>query len=462
METNEYMEKLFYPKSVAMIGASSTRQWHLLGIIERKYEGDFYLVSKNEDEILGIKCVKDISELPDGIDHVIIAVNRKKLKETIEQCIKKKFFTLHIFTAGGSEFDEEGVEIEREVHRLIKGSGTRAIGSNCMGVYCPAGKISYGPVFSENVGPVSFVSQSGDLTTQFVIRENFSKVYFSKVASIGNSVDLKISDFIDYFNSDEETEIIAVYFEGFTKFDRNEGINLIRSLKNNKKPLLFLRGGITAQGKRAIASHTGTIASDDGIWEGIYKQTNILKVNSFEELIDTTMAFNYCKDLYPKVKSIVLIGWSGGKLVLSTDQLAHRGIDVPEIAPATRSKMKQMISIGSIRNPIDLPWIGREDKYHEICKLAINEDYIGGVILETGVWEKFDERFDKYFDNLMKNFAVAKENGKPFLACLPESPLYAQREEYRNKLLSNGIPVFSTLIRAAKAFVNLYTYSQRL
>ncbi len=441
-----------------MIGAASKREWQILGIKLRNYKGKFYLVSKNDEEILGLKCHKDISEIPDEIDHAIIAVNRMKLKETIMQCIQKKFYMLHIFTAGGSEFDEKGVEIEREVHKIIKESNIRAIGSNCMGVYSPGGRISYAPIFAEKVGSTAFVSQSGDLTTQFIIRENHRGVYFSKAASIGNSVDLKISDFINYFNSDDKTEIIAVYFEGFTKFDENEGQKLWKALKENKKPLLFLRGGSSSQGKRAIESHTGTIASDDRVWEAVYKQTSALKVESFEELIDTTMAFNYCKNLYPKYKSIVLIGWSGGKLVVSTDQLAQLGIDVPEIDPSTRAKMKAMISIGSVRNPVDLPWIAREDKYHEICKLAINEDYIGGAILETGVWEELDERFEKYFGNLVKNYLSAKEMGKPFLVVLPHSRLHAQREEYKNRLQEKGICSFPTLLRAARAFAKLYEF----
>ena len=460
LETKDYMEKLFYPKSIAMIGAADKRIWQILGIKERNYEGDFYLVSRNDEEIKGTKCLQDISELPDEIDHVIIAVNRRKLKATINQCIRKKFHTLHLFTAGGSEYDEEGVEIEREVHEIIKNSDIRAIGTNCMGIYSPEGKVSYAPIFSEKVGSVAFVSHSGDLTTQFVVRVNHYGVYFSKAASIGNSVDLKISDFIEYFNSDEKTEIISVYFEGFTRFDDQEGRRLWKALKQNTKPLLFLRGGTTLQGKRAAASHTGTIASDDRIWDSVYKQTSALKVDSFDELVDTTMAFNYCKNLYPTSKTLILIGWSGGKAVLSTDQVVRLGIDVPEIREPTRSKMQEMISIGSVKNPLDLPWISREAKYPRICKLAISEDYVGGAILETGAPDTFDERFERNFENIVKIAEFAKKR-KPFLISLPHSRFHRQREKYKNRLIQIGIPVFPSLIRAAKAFLNLYKYQKR-
>ncbi|MFX1293980.1 MAG: CoA-binding protein [Promethearchaeota archaeon] len=458
MEIKNYIDKLFNPKSIAIIEAASKRFWQISGTINWRGKENIYLVSKKEDEIYGIKCYQDISKLPDKIDLTMISVNRNRLKETVKTCIEKKFYIIHIFTAGGAEFDEKGEEIEHEIYELIKNSHIRAIGPNCMGVYSPEGKITYSPPFSEKPGSVAFVSQSGDITTQFILRENNYGVYFSKVASIGNSIDLTTSDFINYFSSDKKTEIIGVYFEGFTQFNEKEGIKLLNALKKNKKPLLFLRGGTTIQGKRAIKSHTGTIATDNGIWGAIFKQTSALKVDSFNELIDSTMAFNYYKNFNQKVKSLVLVGWSGGKAVLSTDQVVQLGIDVPEISAPTRNKMEEMISIGSVSNPLDLPWIGREDKYVEICKLAINEDYIGGVIFETGTWEKFDERFNKYFKNLVKIFNYTKQLRKPFFVSLPYSHLYKQREEYKNKLIEIGIPVFPSILRAAKTFLNLYEF----
>ncbi|NVM56161.1 MAG: CoA-binding protein [Candidatus Helarchaeota archaeon] len=461
METKDYMEKLFYPKSIAMIGASSKRIWQITGITGRKYEGTLYLVSENDDEILGIKCFRDISELPEYIDHAIIAVNRKKLVETIEKCIEKKVQTLHIFTAGASEYDKEGIKIEREVYDLIKSSEVRAIGPNCMGIYSPEGRYSYNPAFSEKAGSIALVSQSGDLTSQFVRKENFYGVYFSKAVSLGNSIDLTISDFVDYFSSDDKTEMITVYFEGFPHFDETEGKRLWNVLRKTKKPLLILRGGVSDRGKIAAASHTGTIATDDRIWESIYKQTSALKVNTYEELIDSTMAFYYCKELLPKMKSIVLVTWSGGFAVLSTDRIVELGVDVPEIASTTQEQMRNMISIGSVRNPLDLPWISRREKYPKICNLAINESYIGGIILETGTWDRLDERFNIYFNNLMNVFENTKRQGKPFLISLPYSHNFKQREKFKNRLLARGIPVFPSILRAAKAFLNLFKFYEQ-
>ncbi|MHA1268348.1 MAG: CoA-binding protein [Candidatus Helarchaeota archaeon] len=464
MNSQTYFDKLFYPKSIAIIEASSRIPWYIKGIIEWNYKGDLYLISKKEEEVLGIRCYKDISEIPDGIDLGIIAVNRKKLIDIINKCIAKKFYNLHIFSAGLGEYDEYGLSIERELYELLKNSKTRAIGPNCMGIYSPEGRFSYSPYFSKsicNANCVSFVSHSGDLTTRYVIKLNQHGVFFSNVASIGNSIDLRFSDFLNYFINNSKTDIIMGYFEGFSQFGPPEGKKLLEILKNNKKPLLLLRGGVTGQGKRSVKSHTGTIASDSNVWNSIFKQSNALKMETYEELIDTTIAFYFCKNLYPKVKSILLITWSGGKAVLGVDRIVNLGIDVPEIQEPVKSKLKSMISIGSIANPLDLPWIGRHDKFPEICKIALNEPYIGGVIFETFAPLQFDDRFKIYYANILKIANYCKKVKKPFLLSLPYTNI-VQREQLKKDFIKDRIPIFPSIERAARAFLNLFIYQIKI
>jgi len=463
LKTKDYIEKLFYPKSIAIIGASSKRTWQIMGITERNYEGSLYLVS-NEPEILGIKCYKELSQLPDEIDLAIIAITKKRVKNIIKQCIEKKFYNLHIFTAGLGEYDESGMELERQIFEMLENSNTRAIGPNCMGVYSTVGRIAYNPFFSKeqcDKNCVAFVSHSGDLTTRYVIKQNDYGVRFSNVASIGNSVSLKFTDFIEYFCGDEKTSIIAGYFEGFSKFRKFEGKKLLEVLKNGKKPILLLRGGVTERGKKAVNSHTGTIASNTHIWDSIFAQTNTIKVETYDELVDSTITFYYCQDLYPKNSNLLLITWSGGLAVLGTDRIIKLGLDLPEIQEPTKSKMQSMISIGSISNPLDLPWIVREEKYPEICKLAINEPYIGGVIFETLAPFEFDTRHEIYFNNIVKIINHTKKAKKPFIVALPYTNA-VRRERLKNNFLKKGVPVIPSIERAAKAFLNLYKYKNRM
>jgi len=458
---NEEINRMFFPKSIAIIEASSRRPWQVQGIIERDFKGKLYLVSK-EEEIFGIKCFKNVSELPDNIDHAVISVNRHKLQDLIQACIDKNFRTLHIFAAGGAEFDEKGEEIEKKLHDLIKGN-IRAIGPNCMGLYSPEGRISYSPEFSnETKGNIALVSHSGDITTQFIVMLNSVGVHFSKAASIGNSIDLRIADFIEYYDSDEKTEIICVYFEGLSRFDKNDGTRLFKVLKKTKKPILFLRTGVSKVGKRAILSHTGSMASSNNIWNGIYKQTNMIKIDSYENFLNTAMAFHYYQNMYPKLKSLLLIVWSGGKAVITTDQISSLGIEMPEIRDPTRTKLKSMISIGSISNPMDLPWIFRDEKFSSICNLAISEDYIGGTILEIAAPKDLDERFMRVVNNILKVYKHSQEQKKPFLLSLIHNRFPKSREEVKDIFVKEGVPVFPTIFGAAKSFLNMYEYQSRL
>ncbi|NVM54211.1 MAG: CoA-binding protein [Candidatus Helarchaeota archaeon] len=457
------MDKLFYPKSIAYIGATKRRIWNIAGILERGYKGNLYIVSEKEQEILGIKCYQSISELPDKIDLTVIAITKKKLKDIIKKCIEKKFYTLHIFSAGLGEYDKPGIELECGIHEMLKNSDTRAIGPNCMGVYSTGGRISYNPSFSKKIctsGCVAFVSHSGDLTSRYVSEANYYGINFSAAASIGNTISLKFSDFIEYFCSDEKTDIITGYFEGFSQFREFEGRELLKVLKENKKPILILRGGVTEKGAKTASSHTGSISSNSKIWRSVIAQTGIINTDTYEELMDSTIAFYYCKDLYPEVNSLILITWSGGTAALGVDRIINLGVEVPEIQDPARSEMQSMISIGSVANPLDLPWIEREEKYPEICKIAIREPYVGGVIIEAFAPRRFDKHHEIFYNNIMKIANFSRGAKKPFLMSLPYSK-GIQREKYKDILIKDRIPVFPSVERAARAFSNLYKYKSK-
>ena len=455
-----YFEKLFYPKTIAFIGASNKRMWQLRGYVDRNYQGKLYFVSKGSDKIFDINCVKDVTDLPDGIDHAIIAVNRNQLIDIVKKCVIKNFATIHIFSAGTGEFDEEGRKIEDEIYNLLKNSSTRAIGPNCMGLYSTGGRFTFNASFKKDPsGNVAIISQSGDLTERFVNNLNYLGVDFSVGASIGNSISLNITDLIQYLNDDDGTEIISVYFEGFSRYHIKEGRKLFELLKKVSKPLIFLRTGKTDAGKRSAESHTGSLTTSNQIWNAVFSQTNTIQVRSFEELIDTTLAFNHYKDLLPKEIGILLITWSGGNATIASDLITQLGATVPEFSVKTKAKLKRLIRFGGVVNPLDLPWKNFSDEYSKIAQIAIEEPYIGGVLAET--YQPHDENaWDNYFENLLFLKNLCNKQRKPFFLSLPFAG-YQDREEYRKKIIETGVPIFPSFERAAKAFLNLYYYKKK-
>ena len=468
----DFFEKLFYPKTLAFIGANPRRIWHLSGYINRFPKDSLYIVSnyydelmeKHEEFIKGANIYRDISDIPDEIDHSIISVSRNRLLNTIKECLKKKFYTIHVFSAGTGEFDEKGFKIESELYELFKNNeNSRLVGPNCMGIYSPRGKFSYSGRFSEQAGNFALVSQSGDLTNRIVSSLNTRGAYFSFAASVGNSISLRTSDLIDFYNKDENTDVILSYMEGFSQFRKSEfeGRIFFESLKNSKKPLLLLKGGISEIGKRAASSHTGSLASQNEIWNSIFKQTNAIPIVSFEELIDTAVLFRFCSNCEPKYNSILMITWSGGSSVLGVDSIArlNAGIDVPAIREPTNSKMKELIRVGSITNPLDLPDVRDDEIRFELFRLAVSEDYISGAIrLSTGPkWRGMDqdkEAIEKYYADLVRYKEICTNLGKPFMLTIPNS----NDMDFRKKLIELEIPAFSSFSRAAKAFSNLYRY----
>lgn len=461
MEQINYFQKLFYPKTIAFIGASNKRIWQLRGYVDREFQGKLYLVSKGSEKIFDIDCLKDVADLPDFIDHAIIAVNRDQLIDVVTKCINKRFATIHIFSAGTGEFDEEGRKIEDKIYNLLKNSSTRAIGPNCMGLYSTGGRFSFNASFkADPIGNVAIISQSGDLTERFVGNLNYLGVDFSVGASIGNSISLNVTDLIQYFNDDHRTEIISVYFEGFSRYHYKEGRRLFELLKKAKKPIIFLRTGKTDAGKRSAVSHTGSLTTSNQIWNAVFSQTNTIQVRSFEELVETTLAFNHYKDLLPQEKGILLITWSGGNATIATDLITQLGAIVPEFSIETKEKLKNLIRFGGVVNPLDLPWKNFSNEYSKIAKIAIEEPYIGGVLVET--YRPFDKNtWDNYFENLLYLKNLCHEQRKPFFLSLPFTA-FQNREKYRKKIIEMGVPVFPSFEKAAKAFLNLYNYREKL
>jgi acyl-CoA synthetase (NDP forming) len=476
------LDLLFSPKSVVIFQAKAQFSYFITGFQTQGFNTEnLYLISPTEDEILGIKCYKSIDDLPiDVIDYLILAVRREKLIQTLNEFLdKKKVHFIHFFTAGTGEFDEVGGEIEKQLYEILnnKEIKTRAIGPNCMGVYSTKGHTAYLPVFPNISGNIGLIYHSGDLTSK-TITYGFSryKLTFSKCASIGNCVDLQVSDFLKYFNQDEETEVICVYFEGFNKYHKSEGRELLDTLKKMRKPVLFLRGGKSKRGQSAVLTHTGSLGTDDKIWQAIYKQTGVIEVTSdLDEVIDYLYIFNdFFKknhglpfekqmDLYPKGKNALVILWSGGLGILDTDILIENGINMPLFDDEIKDKLMDIypLKVGSLSNPLDMPWMGNSEKYLEICLAAIAEN-IDLVIMHTDSGPKRDdERFKKRYNNLLKIKEHCAAQNKIFILILPEYP-NKSRARYFWQLIEDGFIVYPSIQKVAKAFLAIHDYGKRL
>ena len=476
-ETSNNFDLMFNPKTVMFYGANPKTSFFISGFIRQNYDlNNLYLVSSKLDTIMDIKCYKTVDEVPaESFDLVILSVRRSILIETLEDILlKKKVKFFHIFTAGTGEADDIGVEIESQLKKILnQHSDTRAIGPNCMGIYSPKGKIAYYSSFPVEIGNIGLIFQSGDLHSKMVkFGSTRYDLRFSKGVSVGNCMDIQISELLRYFNKDIDTDIICVYQEGFSPFTKEEGKRLLGVMKKMKKPVLYMRGGKTVRGQTAVLTHTGAIATSKNIWKAIFKQTPAIEVkSSLDELIDYTYMFykyfNYFKTSnkpikYPENKRALVILWSGGFGILATDTLTELGIVLPHFTGAALEELKAIYpsKIGSLANPFDLPWVTSKREYLDVCKTAI-DDNIDLVIVETDAWSDLEsDHFKGYYHNLTEIKKHVESLNKVFTIILHEYPSESRKKFYA-MLIADNFLVYPNIDIAAKSFLKLYEYGQK-
>ncbi len=471
------LELLFKPTNVLIFEAKPKISFFIEGFVRQRFDLEkLYLVSPKEDELLGIKCFKSIDDVPaDTIDLLILSIRREIVVQTLKELLSKKRINfIHIFTAGTAESDEVGLKIESDLKEILMNyPETRSIGPNCMGLYCPRGKVAYYSSFPVESGNISLIFQSGDLHSKMVkFSSRRYNLRFSKGVSIGNCIDIQVSELLQYFNDDDETDLICVYFEGLSILHKNEGKKLLKAFKDTKKPILFMRGGRTERGQKAVLTHTGSMASEHKIWDAIFNQTAIMEISpSLDELIDYTYLFsNYIKKfkklnkkvIYPSGKRALVVLWSGGFGILATDTLTELGLELPLFEGEKLEKLKKIypIKIGSLSNPFDMPWVVADKVFLEVCKGAI-DDEIDLIIVETDAWRDLnDVRFKDYYNNLhgIKTYAESLE--KVFIIILHQYPSET-REIFHDKLVKGGFLVYPSIESAAKSFLSLYKYGRK-
>ena len=256
-DVNSSLDRLFMPRNVAIVGASPKDgprvqgNNYIRGSINQGFKGKIYPVHPSGENILGFQSYKSVRDIPGEVDLVIFSVPVKAVIQVMEDCVAKGVKFVHLYTAGFSETGiEEYVEIEKRMLEIAQKGGVRILGPNCMGVYCPGTGLTFGSDFPTTSGPVGFLSQSGGNSIYTIRAGDAQGVHFSKVISYGNAADLNECDFLEYFTSDPETEVITAYIEGV-----KDGPRFFRTLQQaaQTKPVIILKGGLSEAGSATTA-----------------------------------------------------------------------------------------------------------------------------------------------------------------------------------------------------------------
>ncbi len=445
------MNGLLTPKSVAIIGASSTegKIGHTVvkNLIESKYEGGVYPVNPKADEILGLTCYHSVSEIPGEVDAAILTVPAKFVLGSIKECGEKGVKGIIIITSGFSEVGEK--ELEKELVETANSYGMRILGPNIVGVLSNSDNFngSFAPFLPLN-GSGSLVSQSGALLIGIDAATYLRGVGFDKLISIGNMSDVSFADTIEWLDQDEKTKCISLYIEGF-----KQGRKVIEVSQKAHKPIIGLKSGISAHGAAAAASHTGSLAGAAKIYEAAFKQAGIIWADDLNNLFDRTLALS----LQPPMKgeNLLIITNGGGVGVLATDAAERDGIPLKFAPEDVQVELKKhMPAFGSAKNPVDITGMAGTEWYVDSVRYAIAHPWVDGVVVlycETAVSNPLE---------IAQGIKAAVDEAgvdKPIIV----SYVGGEKSENAMKwLVENGVPAYGAPDTAINAMAALRDYAR--
>lgn len=354
------LEAVFNPKSVAVIGASTSfgkwGQFILSNIVAGGFQGEIFPVNPKQEEIFGLPVFGRILDIPDPVDLAFITTPAKTVPRILEECGDNGVKGIVLITSGFSETDEAGKKLERDVVRICRERGLTLVGPNTMGIICP-----YANLFATGVharpekGSVAFVSQSGNLGNQLIHFADQQGIGISLFVGSGNEGMITCPDYLEYLEGDPHTNIIILYLENVG--DGRHFLDVAKRV-NLKKPVVILKGGRTEAGRSAAASHTGSMSGEDYLFRAACTQAGLLNVSVPSELLDLSAGFSSLP--IPKGNRVGIVTLGGGWGVVTADECNERGLMVPDIPDEiVKSIGRYLPPFWSKGNPVDL--VGTRD-----------------------------------------------------------------------------------------------------
>ncbi len=464
------LDAIFSPESVAIIGASNNpgKVGHdiFANILQGGFQGTLYPVNPKAKSILSVKTYPTINAISDKVDLSIIILPPQACLTAVEESIAKGVKGIVIVSAGFREVGGEGLEIENRIVALCKAAKVRLVGPNCLGVINPLPDVSLNASFSKRMpacGNISFISQSGALCTavlDFAADRDFG---FSKFISIGNKADVDELDLLLYLHEDLNTAVIILYLEELRK--GQEFIEAVKMITSGHRPtpVLIIKSGRTGAGAQAAASHTGALAGTEAVYDAIFKQAGIIRVDSISELFDFANAFAYkhesalgkAKRKIPGGKRVAIVTNAGGPGILATDMTISSDLELAKFKPETIAELANCLpSTANIHNPVDVIGDAPSDRYEMALSAVIKDEGVDGALVILT-----PQSMTNALGTAEAIVRVARRSPKPILCCFMGVVDVSAGVKY---LQEHGYPVYKFPEDAAKALGALYKYSHWL
>jgi acetate---CoA ligase (ADP-forming) len=459
---------LFAPRAVAVVGASSGTggfaNTFLRNLRPGGYEGRIYPVHPSAPAIEGFPAIRSLADLPEPVDYAYVAVSAAQTPGLFKGAAGKLRF-VQVVSSGFAESGDAALQ-ERLV-AAVHETGARLIGPNCLGVHAPRARLSFVDGVNFAAEGVGVLSQSGGLGVDILRRGQLRGVRFSGLVTLGNCADLGAADLIAHYLADPATRVVGLYLE-----DAKDARRLFDTLRqaNGAKPVVLLKGGRTADGQRASASHTAALAQDDRLWQAFARQTGAILVDTLDAFLDALLLLQCVAPRATPTHRVVLFGNGGGTSVLAADAFGRAGFTVPRFGQATLARLEALgLPPGSsVQNPVATPagTLRQEDGRiaGRIFDAFAQEPGIGAVVMHLNMTVILSYANPRILPNLFEAAMSARGDGADashFVLVLRsdgEAAIEAQKQTYREQAVAAGIPVYNELVEAAQALRGLAAY----
>ncbi len=417
------MNRVFNPKSVAIIGATDRENSVGLGIVKNldNNQRDLFFINPNYKNLFGKKSYSKIQEIESDIDLAVIAVPKQFVEVVIDDCIIKKVKGVLVISSGFAEFDESGRELQERIALKLKKSNIYFIGPNSLGIIRPSVNLnaSFAPS-NPRKGDIALISQSGGFIDSVI-----DSYGFSLIISVGNAAGITLEEYIAFADKDKDTKVIALYIEGVV-----DGRKFFNVLKSTKKPVVAIKVGKIPQSQKAISSHTGSLAGEYRVFSSVLTQAGVVEVDSIEEMFDVAKALAWT-GLCGRGVGVVTNG--GGAGILMADYLYNAGFELPKIKKIDNVRY-------AINNPLDIMGDASTIDYVQAIESVISQKDISAlIIMQT------PQMMTNSMANAKAIVEMSKKYSKPiitvFMGNVPDAIKYLE---------DNNIPNYTDPKRAIK------------
>lgn len=449
------LDPLFHPRTVAVIGAKddprSVGRTIMVNLTTGSFSGKVFPVNPKRQEVLGFKSYPSVSAISEKIDLAVIVSPASTVPAIVRECTEAGVKSAIIISAGFKELGEEGQKLEDEILSYARKGKMPIIGPNCLGVMNPIGGVN--ATFAQGMalpGNLAFISQSGAMCTAVLDWSLQTRVGFSAFVSVGSMADVNWGSLIDYLGSDPHTDCLLLYME--TVGDAASFMTAAREVAL-EKPIIVIKAGRSQEAAKAAASHTGSLAGSDEVFDAALERIGVMRVDTIAELFN--LASVLAKQPLPKGPHLTIVTNAGGPGVLATDAtITHHAV----LTPLSKSVVSELDSFlpkaWSKSNPVDILGDADPERYAKAVDVLLNDQEGDGLLIILTPQDMTDPTL-----TAVKIKELSKKATKPLFA----SWMGGNSVKEGSDVLSDAkIPVFRYPDDAAKTFSSMWEYSRNL